>query len=125
MKSFLQLRYAMSSNEKREFNKRFGIVEMQSPEEEFKNFKNRLLNICRDIDNCVSIETIENYCNELGINIEMARGLVNDYEAVKLAKNIYKSLESEKSEKQLYFKIQLILNLDINTNFGVGSIVFD
>lgn len=115
----------MSSNEKREFNKRFGIVEMQSPEEEFKNFKNRLLNICRDIDNCVSIETIENYCNELGINIEMARGLVNDYEAVKLAKNIYKSLESEKSEKQLYFKIQLILNLDINTNFGVGSIVFD
>ena len=48
------------------FNKRWGIVDDSTCEEEFKKFKTRVLNIFSDIDSHVTEEGISTFCQLLG-----------------------------------------------------------
>jgi hypothetical protein len=98
--------------ELQEFNKRWSVTDDISYEQEFKKFKNRILNIFIDIDNHVQKEGIAQFCQILGVAEKWEH---ESYGNRSWSRNIINALEEENEEKKFYRLLQIISLLPIKT----------
>lgn len=106
----------MSLKERMEkFNKRWNIVSNDSDEESFKKFKQRILNILKNIDNHITDDSIAIFCQWYGIEEVWHGGYSHSYST-----NISDRLNQENDEKEFYRLIELIFSLDITQTRDYG-----
>lgn len=100
------------------FNKRWGIVDDSSYEEEFEKFRTRIFNIMQDIDNHVTKEGILTFCQILGIKETWrTRGIYGSYYST----NIIEALYREKDEKRFYQLLEIVFLLPIQTTIDYDT----
>jgi len=93
------------------FNKRWGIVDDSSYEEEFEKFRTRIFNIIQHIDNYVTEEGISTFCQILGIKETREYIGFGD----RYSKNIINALDREKDEKRFYKLLEIVCSLPFQT----------
>lgn len=91
-----------------EFNKRWNIKEPTDFEEEFRKFKNRIINIFNDIDDHITDKGITLFCQILGIPEEWDYNLYTDQ---KESKNIINALMLEDEPVKFYRLLEIIFCL--------------
>lgn len=95
------------------FNKRWNVTTQDTYEESFLKFKQRILNVFKNIDNCVKRWSIKEFCQFYGIKEEWHEKIVLDpYEDPTWSTNIIDRLTKESDEIEFYKLIELILSLD-------------
>ena len=100
------------------FNKRWGIVDDSSYEEEFEKFRTRIFNIMQNIDNHVTKEGILTFCQILGIKETWrTRGIYSSYYST----NIIDALYREKDEKRFYQLLEIVFLLPIQTTIDYDT----
>ncbi len=100
------------------FNKRWGIVDDSSYEEEFEKFRTRIFNIMQNIDNHVTKEGISTFCQILGIKETWrTRGIYSSYYST----NIIDALYREKDEKRFYQLLEIVFLLPIQTTIDYDT----
>lgn len=97
------------------FNKRWDITSSDSYEEAFRKFKQRILNIFKDIDQHVTKESITAFCQYYGIHEAWETDFYSD---ASWSVNIANQLLKENDEKEFYRLVELIFALDINPTWG-------
>lgn len=97
------------------FNKRWNVTLSESYEEAFKKFKQRILNIFKNIDHHVTKESIATFCQYYGIHEKWESNIYRDHS---WSENIANRLIKENDEKEFYRLIELIFALDITSTRG-------
>lgn len=97
------------------FNKRWNIQDVESPEESFKKFKTRILNIFKNIDDHVTKESISLFCQFYGISEKWHSQM---YGNDTWSTNISDRLEEEDNEIEFYKLLEVIFSLDIRESIG-------
>ena len=92
--------------QKENFNKRWNITTSVSAEEAFKNFKQRILNAFRHIENQLTGESITQFCQIFSID-EQWQNIGSN----RLSKNIVNQIERENDPIEIYRIIEIILSL--------------
>lgn len=95
------------------FNKRWEIIDDSTYEQEFKKFKNRVLNIFLDIDDHVLDEGISLFCQLLGIPEKWKHSFVGRRKGTTV---IIDSLRQENDDNKFYRLLQIIFYLPIQTS---------
>lgn len=91
------------------FNKRWKIKSKRSYQEEFKMFKQRVMNIFKEIDMLIEKEGVKQFCLYYGIEeVWYGNGM-----SPSTSDNIFKHLNAEWNEKEFYRAIELIFSLDM------------
>lgn len=100
-----------------EFSRRWDIDSTDSPEESFRKFKQRILNILKDIDSHVSDEGVVLFCQYLGISETWESSMYSDS---RWGFNIINRLKGENNPKEFFRLIELIfaLPIDITTDYN-------
>lgn len=102
------------------FNQRWNIKDIETPEENFKKFKTRILNILKNIDENITTESVTSFCQFYGIEEKW-----NGYGINTWSNNIINRLISENNEIEFYKIIEVIFSLDMPGSFGYNSMEYD
>lgn len=92
----------------KDFNKRWDIQDYSTYEEEFRKFRNRVLNLFKNIDNIITREGGVLFCQVLGIQQTVKRDF---FRGEHTGVDIYSNLISEPNEKRFYFLLEIIFTL--------------
>lgn len=92
----------------RDFNKRWDIQDSLTHEEEFEKFKNRVLNLFKNIDNVITTEGGVQFCQVLGVRQKSVEEFFGEDHP---DNGIYKTLKSESNEKRFYLLLEIIFTL--------------
>ena len=109
----------------KDFNKRWKIIPSDSPKESFQQFKQRVLNIFKNIksdrhilgilqtgiDEIVTKKSIFDFCQNLSIDIKWRQRQIIIY-FEEYSTNIIDYLNNEDNEKKFYKSIEIIFMLD-------------
>jgi len=103
------------------FNKRWEIIKDEDHQQNFEQFKIRILNDFEDIDELVTEEGIADFCRAFGIRKYRYHP---DFPVGKIKnKNIFAKLSSITDERELYFAIDQILNLTFPSLFDFRQLI--
>ncbi len=97
------------ANKMEAFNKRWGIIEASSYEEELSKFKARILNIFSGVDDSITEAGISTFCQILGIKEKWNTS--GTYDEIRWSTNIIDSIKRETDERKLYYLLQAIFHL--------------
>lgn len=97
------------------FNKRWEIIKDEDHQQNFEQFKIRILNDFEDIDELVTEEGIADFCRAFGIRKYRYHP---DFH-FRADKIIFAKLLSITDERELYFAIDQILNLKFTIRYGI------
>lgn len=103
-------------NFNQKFNLKWGLAEQA---DEFKEFKNRILNVFYGVDHNITSEGHKQFCSFLGIRCTTN----NVYGSVQYEANIIGSLEKTNNTIELMRMISLILNLPFNSNPPLSAFI--
>ena len=92
--------------QKKNFNKRWNITTSVSAEEAFRNFKQRILNVFRHIENRLTGESITKFCQIYSIDEQWKY-----IESTRLSENIVNQIKKENDPIEIYRAIEIILSL--------------
>ena len=95
-----------SKEQEKNFNKRWSVATSASAEEAFQNFKQRILNVFRHIENQLTGESITKFCQIYSIDEQWA-----NIGSTRLSKNITDQIKKENNIIEIYRAIEIILSL--------------
>ncbi len=95
---------------RKDFSRRWNIpLQLDSPEEAFRQFKQRILNAFRHIENQLTNDSITEFCQYYAIDEKWS-----NIDSTRLSKNILSQVEKENDLIKLCQLIETVLDLDFN-----------
>ncbi|MBC8489507.1 MAG: hypothetical protein H8D45_26110 [Bacteroidetes bacterium] len=95
------------------FNKRWNLVDDESAEENIIKFRNRVMNIFKNIDSFLTDSSISKFCSVLGIEEHLIEKLMGGFSSY----NVVNALTNEKDFVKYLRIIEIIFNLEFENDY--------